>query len=200
MSLLIAILMSACAPARPVKPYANHIQAGIEPGDRVELVTMDGRELEFVVTRVTAATISGDAVEVAMADIARISKRGWAQPEQPCGAGIAVGCSVPLELIVASDFHAEYAKRFENICAEHDFCYRHGFATYGFDRETCDAMFAAAMRAECAPDWSLAGVWKVESVADCELAAEQMYTAVRRFGEKHFRTSTSTYCEYDGPP
>ncbi len=192
--------MSACAPARPIKPYANHIQAGIEPGDRVEIVTTDGRELEFEVTRVTATSVSGNGAEVAIADITQISKRGWSQPEQPCGDGIPVGCSVPLELIVASDFHAEYANRFERACAEHDFCYRHGFATYGFDRETCDATFAAAMRAECAPGWSLSGVLKVESVADCQLAAEQMYTAVRRFGEKHFRTASSTYCEYDGPP
>lgn len=198
--LAVAVLLAACVPAHPVRPYPDHIRAGIEPGDRVEIVTHDGQEHAFIVERVTATGLAGDGRDVAYGEIAEIRRRSWQEPAPLCGDSLPLGCSVPKAVIVTSDFHEEYARRFRRACVQHDFCYRHGHLTYGTSREDCDRRFQADMQAECQPDISMTGVLKIESVTDCRLAADQMYLAVRQFGEQHFRTATSTYCEYDGPP
>ena len=44
------------------------------------------------------------------------------------------------------------------------------------------------------------GVLDIEDLGKCQLAASATYEAVRRYGEKYFRTTTSTYCEYREDP
>lgn len=200
LAVLSAIVLTACVPSHSIRPYPSFIQAGVAPGDRVEIVTSDGRELAFTVERVSVTGLAGGGHEVAYGDIKSIARRGWTEPALACGGSRPVGCSVPLEAQLVSEFYAEYARRFRPACIQHDFCYRHGHVTYGLDQAACDGEFRRAMLAECSPDLSLTGVLKVESVADCQLAAEQMAQAVQRFGKRHFLTATSTYCEYDGPP
>ena len=107
---------------------------------------------------------------------------------------------MPGVITAASDYYSEYARRFDPACVNHDYCYRHGAATYGFDQETCDKAFRDEMRAQCAPGFSMKGMARVATVPQCYAAAQQMYEAVKLGGKRFFRTSTSTYCEYDGPP
>ncbi len=40
----------------------------------------------------------------------------------------------------------------------------------------------------------------IQGFATCQLAANQTYEVVRRRGEKHFQSTTSTYCEYREDP
>ena len=84
-------------------------------------------------------------------------------------------------------------------CVTHDFCYRHGFATYGLAREQCDAEFLQDMKQACGGFGGL-GRLDAKEYGICQLAASQTYETVRRKGEPHFRTTGSTYCEYRPDP
>jgi len=115
--------------------------------------------------------------------------------EHPCGASLPVGCSIPTAVLVLLEPYEEQAAKFHGACVIHDFCYRHGVATYGLSRGECDDEFYANMKAACS------GVGKIgfldpEGFATCQLAALETYKAVRKHGEKHFQTTTSTVCEY----
>jgi hypothetical protein len=109
---------------------------------------------------------------------------------------------VPLPVATASVYHDHYRVRFEPACIQHDFCYRHGHATYGYDRRRCDERFRADMETECespafGTDWIVGSIDKLSQGAACRSAAAQFYDAVRRFGEKAFRTTDGTVCKYE---
>lgn len=92
----------------------------------------------------------------------------------PCGGGLPVGCSIPEVILLLSGEYEQQAEKFHPACVTHDFCYRHGFATYGATREECDAIIYDDMKKTCEGAGGL-------DVFD-------------------FRTTTSTYCEYRVDP
>jgi hypothetical protein len=200
---LLLVALAACAPARPVRNHPTYIAAAIAPGDSVRIETREGRVLSFRVAAVGDDEIVGEGGErVAMAEIDSLSVRAWGQMTQPCADGRPLGCSVPLPVSVASVYHDHFRVRFEQACIQHDFCYRHGHATYGYDRQHCDERFLADMEAECdlarfGTDWIVGSVDRLSQGAACRSAAAQFYDAVRRFGEQAFHTSDSTVCEYE---
>lgn len=62
------------------------------------------------------------------------------------GKGEGLGCSIPK--VLAAVFFDTDARRespvplqLRQACVFHDFCYRHGHATYGYTKENCDVMF-----------------------------------------------------------
>ena len=112
-----------------------------------------------------------------------------------CGGTEPLGCSIPPAVLVVSEDYEEQADKFHGACVTHDLCYRHGAATYGLSREACDAEFYDNMKAACTGFKGL-GMLDPEGFAKCQFAAKQTYEAVRTHGEKHFRSSTSTYCAY----
>ena len=118
----------------------------------------------------------------------------------PCGGAVPLGCSIPEVLTLIGSFVNEYQNKFHNACVFHDFCYRHGYITYGFGRDQCDALFLVEMREIC--DVKLAS-W--EFISDpltegkCLLAAVNLHEGVRRYGKEYFRLDSSTYCEYQFP-
>jgi hypothetical protein len=200
----LCLALGACAPLRPVRNQSGYIEAAVAPGDSVSIETREGRSLRIRVAAVEAGEIHGERGErVAVADIESLSVRTWGQVRQPCGGDRKLGCSVPLPLAVASIYHDHYRVRFEQACIQHDFCYRHGYATYGRDRDSCDERFRQEMEAECeahkggGSDALVGGVDWFTQGATCRMAASQFYAAVRRFGADAFHTDESTVCEYE---
>lgn len=208
--ILAAVLIAcaiACTPTHNVKPLPNFVSAGLEPGDRVTVTTHDDKEHEFVITEIREDILIGDDAEFALQDIASIQKHAWKRPESPCGGEEPLGCSLPFLVNLASESHSFYREKFYDACAQHDYCYRHGFASYGTDRESCDDEFLSDMQDSC-PDETGGRLGKVIDVLNtsvdsrqrCLSVADDFYAAVRRYGEDKFATSASTYCEYNGPP
>jgi hypothetical protein len=177
----------------PAKP--DYIKAGVKPGDTVDVTTKDGEELTIVVEEVRATAIAGDGQVIVFYDIETIAVRSWTTPQHPCGAGEPVGCSIPEVVLVLSDEYQSQSQKFHPACVTHDFCYRHGLATYGTDRQTCDENFYEDMKQQCGTMGALS-MLDVKQYALCQTAALQTFEAVQRYGEDAYRSSNSTHCEY----
>ena len=202
-----SLLAAACAPLHTVKPLPDFVKTGIEPGDTVTVETRSGEEHEFIVREVRENRLSGDDAEFLLKDLVSIKKHAWSRPKSPCGGDLPLGCSVPWLVALTSEAHGHYKEVFYDACAQHDYCYRHGFASYGVDRTACDEAFLVDMKNLC-PKPAASGVGKVFEIMDdsvesrqtCEMVADDYYAAVKRYGADRFLTTASTYCEYDGPP
>jgi hypothetical protein len=171
------------------------VQAGIAAGDTVEVTTNDGRKRTLEVVKVSALAIESADEVIPLGDISKLVKRSWEEPTHPCGDGLPVGCSIPELVLVLSEDYENQAGKFHPACVTHDYCYRHGSVTYGATREECDDIFLADMKQACKGTAGLDMLDRKE-YSICQLAASQSYEAVRKYGEKHFRTTTGTYCDY----
>ena len=194
----VALLVSSCSsvtPAHDILPRPNHIQAGVQPGDTVEITTRDGKEHKFAVVSVGPLGVESPEGTILYGEIVSIRKRSWSEPDHPCGGGQPVGCSIPEVLLVLSDDYQQQAEKFHPACVTHDFCYRHGFATYGESRDTCDAVFYENMKNACSGTGGI-GILDVKEFGICQVAASQTFEAVRKYGKEHFLSTTSTYCDY----
>lgn len=194
---LVSGLLGSCAwaPLHDIRPREDYITAGVQVGDKVEIVTRDGNSYKFEVTEISSTVIAGKNHRVAFTNIEKIGKRSWAEPPHPCGGTKPVGCSVPEVVLILSQEYAEQATKFHKPCVTHDFCYRHGFATYGTQREECDDVFYEDMKQECGGTGGLDKL-DVSNYGLCQLAARQTFNAVRRYGKEAYQTTTSTYCDY----
>lgn len=190
---------SHIVPSHDIRAKPEFIRAGVQVGDSVEITTKDGEYREFIVEDVGTDTIVGPAETIRFSEIQSLVKRSWKEPAHPCGGGTPVGCSIPQVVLILSEDYQQQAEKFHPACVTHDFCYRHGFATYGATREECDAAIYADMKKACGGMGGLS-VIDVQEFSVCKFAANRTFEAVRRHGEKHFQTATSTYCEYrEGP-
>lgn len=190
--------ISACGlvPRHPVLPYPDHVQAGIEEGDKIEVTTRDGYSGSMTVVEVTNEEIVGENGSVAIVEIDTLERVSWSAPRNPCDDGEPLGCSVPIGVRIVSDFHDEYAGEFKPSCRQHDFCYRMGYQTYGLHRSECDEQFLQDMLNQCKDSLFFDPVGN----AECSLAAQNFYDAVDLYGDKAFRQADGQYCEYAGPP
>lgn len=195
-AMLALVLFSACgwAPKQEIKAKPSYIQAGVQSGDTVEIETVHGDKITFEVKDVTSDAVIGELQRIPFDEIVAISKRSWHEPTHPCASAQPLGCSIP-EVVLAIDLYKEQTDKFHGSCVEHDLCYRNGYATYGIDRETCDAEFYDNMKSDCNGGGGI-GVLDPTKYGICQLAASQTYEAVRRYGEDAYRTTTSSYCEY----
>jgi hypothetical protein len=197
----------ACTPKHSIKPLPDFVSTGLEPGDRVTVATHDGETREFVITEIRRDIVRGENEQFALQDLASIQKHAWKRPKSPCGGEKPLGCSIPLLINLASESHSHYREKFYDACAQHDYCYRHGFASYGLDRKSCDDEFLTDMQKSC-PGVPTSKIGKVFGAIDgslgsrntCLSVADDFYTAVRRYGDDKYETIASTYCEYNGPP
>jgi hypothetical protein len=202
LSLFLIVLLSACAqvtPSHDIPAKPEYIQAGIQVGDTIEVTTLDGEKHRFEVVAVRPNEIIGPDGAIALGNIQSIKKRSWTEPGHPCGNNEPVGCSIPEVLLILSSTYSEQAAKYRPACVTHDFCYRHGFATYGVNREQCDDDFLRDMKKACAGYGGL-GRLDVKDYGICQVAASQTYEVVHQKGEPHFRTTSSTYCEYRPDP
>ncbi len=177
----------------PVK--SEYIEAGVQAGDTLEITMIDGEEINVEVVDVRMDAIEGPDGDILIADIRSIVKRSWSLPGHPCGANAPVGCSIPEAILLLSEEFKNQAEKFHPACVTHDFCYRHGQITYGMTRGQCDADFLADMKKSCGGFGGL-GLLDIEEYSMCHVAADQIHNVVRLKGEPHFRTKTSTRCEY----
>ena len=195
--LLCGLLLVGCeavTPSHDIPVRQEYVEAGIAIGDTVEITKTDGETVTVEVTDIGLNTIETADETYEFADIERIVKRSWQAPDHPCGNNEPVGCSIP-EVVLMIEEYSQQASKFHPACVTHDFCYRHGFATYGDNREACDEIFLADMKKTCGSLGPLSFM-DAKNFSMCRVAAEQTYNAVRLKGEKHFRTTTSTYCEF----
>jgi hypothetical protein len=196
-AILLSSILASCSwtPLHDIRPRDDYITAGVQIGDTVEIETVSGDKFKFEVTEVSASAVIGAKHNVEFSDIAEIGTRSWTEPAHPCGGAKPVGCSIPEVVLVLSDDYADQAKKFHGACVTHDFCYRHGSATYGLERHDCDGDFYEDMKKECGGPGMLNAL-DVSNFGVCQIAAMQTYEAVRRYGEAAFQTTTSKYCDY----
>ncbi len=195
---LTAAAVSSCAavtPSHEIPVRSEYIEAGVQVGDTLEITMTDGEEKTIEVTGLRMDAIETPEGDMSISKIQKIVKRSWTEPAHPCGANEPVGCSIP-EVLLLSEQYKEQADKFDPACVTHDFCYRHGAITYGVTREECDTEFLARMKKTCGGYRGL-GLLDLEQYSMCHTAAQQTYNVVRLKGEPHFRTSTSSYCEYE---
>lgn len=193
--LLFAASCARTAPSHEIPVHDEYIEAGIQAGDTIEITMADGEKKSFEVVSVRTNVIEGPDGEIPITDIKSIVKRSWTRPGHPCGANEPVGCSIPEVVLLLSAEYSEQAAKFHPACVTHDFCYRHGYATYGDTRELCDEEFLDDMQEACGGS-SVLSLSDAKEYGICNVAARQTYEAVRRKGEPHFRTTNSTRCEF----
>jgi hypothetical protein len=195
------VLMPACASWWQVRPYPDFVAAEIQPGDRIRVETSNGESDEFQVVAVGKNSIVGEGHSVMLGDIVRLEKLSKAPPANPCSPQVPLGCSVPEWAQLLHESQRRYQDFFYPSCEQHDYCYRHGAATYGKSKEACDAEFLQDMQAQCDPDNLLEFLALASGrFVECDAAAMEFYLAVKKYGADRFLSAKSTYCEYDGPP
>ena len=197
-SLLLAAALFGCShivPSHNIPAKAEYILAGVEAGDAIELTTRDGKYREIVVVQISTTSIEAPYESIPFSEITHLVKRSWEKPAHPCGGGLPVGCSIPEVVLAMSEQYKNQADKFHPACVTHDYCYRHGFATYALDRHQCDDEFYANMKKAC-DGKSLLGRLNFKEFGVCQLAANQTFNAVRLYGEPHYQASNSLHCEY----
>lgn len=199
--LLALALLSSCTQWWQVRPYPDFISAEIKPGDEVRIETREGVRSKLVVVAVKDDRIIGENQTIMLNDIVLLEKHSKSPPANPCSPQVPLECSVPQWAQVLHDSQTRFKEYFYPSCEQHDYCYRHGAATYGMSKNACDSEFLLDMQAQCHPDnitelLQLAG----DGYTTCGAVAVEFYLAVQKYGANRFKANTSTYCEYDGPP
>lgn len=116
-----------------------------------------------------------------------------------CFVSEPISCTMPIALTFVPLVPA-YAVLFEDVCLKHDYCYRHGSTTYGYDKAYCDRELLAGMDAICRReirpiDVVTLGLLRVSCLAFKRLAYAAVHT---RRADAAFRTGAeSTYCRYE---
>lgn len=78
---IVLFIISGCTTLKPVEMPQNAVRERISsgdligPGDRIKIITNDGKEYEFKVTSVEAGYVKGKDVEIPIRDIALVEKR-----------------------------------------------------------------------------------------------------------------------------
>lgn len=198
---LFPFLLSSCAQWWQVRPYTDFVSAEIVPGDKLRIETRDGTRVKLVVVQIRDDRIIGENQTVMLGDIVELEKYSKVPPANPCSPKLPLGCSVPQWATVLSESQARYAEFFYPSCEQHDYCYRHGAATYGTDRDSCDFRFLNDMQAQCMPDRFTQLLLEMDiNYAECNVIAMEFYQVVKKYGVNRFSFTSSSYCEYDGPP
>ena len=72
--LIMCLLVSSCTSFK-VMQISDNITSDIHEGDRVKIVTKDGRDVEFKVVSVTSEGVTGDNQQVIrFSDVAKLEK------------------------------------------------------------------------------------------------------------------------------
>jgi len=193
-------LLSACAQWWQVRPWPDFVAAEIRPGDVLRVTTRDGYHGEMTVVSLQADRITGKERTVLLADIVMLEKKSGTSPANPCSPQVPLGCSVPQWATYLHDSQAEYQAFFYPSCEQHDYCYRHGAATYGKTRAACDYEFLLDMQEQCNPDSFVETLLIGGDYVECSAVAMEFYTAVQKYGAARYTATGGARCEYDGPP
>jgi hypothetical protein len=115
------------------------------------------------------------------------------------GRGQGLNCSIPTwtqSLFLANGHNAApVSLQFRQGCAYHDFCYRHGEATYGYTQADCDFALQRFAYRLCRQ------IEKNSGHKECEARAREVLLGVRLGGNQAFQAGgDSTYFEFDPIP
>lgn len=121
------------------------------------------------------------------------------------GSGFGLSCSLPIGAQELAFFRSKaqgpISLQMRQACAFHDYCYRHGNATYGYTQGDCDQIFQEQAFRLCRL------ILTAESIAECETNARKLVLAVRLGGAGSFKTAravevsdVSTFFEFDAYP
>jgi hypothetical protein len=115
------------------------------------------------------------------------------------GKGEGLSCSIPAiaqsALFSRDSKAAPVSMQFRQACAYHDYCYRHGEATYGYSQNDCDFALQRFSYRLCRQ------IEAASTHAECEQRARQVLLGVRMFGGKAFQAGgASSYFEFDPMP
>lgn len=117
------------------------------------------------------------------------------------GRGEGLSCSIPriLETLFfdsAATRDAPVSLQFRQACVFHDYCYRHGHATYGYTKDDCDTLFQEHAYRICRQIYVLDA-----GQDDCRDRARVALLGLNIGGGKRFRHAhRSTYFEFDPLP
>jgi hypothetical protein len=114
------------------------------------------------------------------------------------GRGEGLSCSIPSLLETAmfdrAPNDASISLQFRQGCVYHDYCYRHGHATYGYTRNDCDYALQKMAYRTCR-------VISNRDPDDCMSRARRVLLGVTLGGGKAFSAyAESTYFEFDPMP
>lgn len=124
------------------------------------------------------------------------------------GQAAGLNCSIPSLANRISFKHrvggSDISLRFRQACVIHDFCYRHGYATYGYTQADCDTQLQQSAFRLCRQLQEQHG----DALTDvrtmyrpCEKEAKTVLLGVSLKGAGSFHDRTrSTYFEYDPMP
>lgn len=121
------------------------------------------------------------------------------------GQGEGLSCSLPpgaqVLAFTNSKDHAPIALQMRQACAFHDYCYRHGNATYGYSQADCDYILQQQVFRLCK------FINELNTVGDCETNARKVTIGVRLGGFGSFKRAralknenASTFFEFDPYP
>lgn len=125
------------------------------------------------------------------------------------GKGEGLGCSIPplLDKLMFSrgPKDAPLSLQFRQACVRHDYCYRHGWATYGYKQADCDFALQQDAYRVCriVYDEQLTNEEKknINPDEECLSRARRVLLGVRIGGAENFQSrEKSTYFEYDPMP
>lgn len=108
------------------------------------------------------------------------------------GRGEGLSCSIPRLLAPAFDFQP-VAIQFRQACIAHDFCYRHGAATYGYTQLDCDRHLQEDAFRLCK------FVYTEDRQSFCQTQARKVLLGVRLGGAGSFRPAASQLSCGSGP-
>jgi len=121
------------------------------------------------------------------------------------GKGEGLSCSLPLPWLTEplfffdlNDDEAPLSLQFRQACAFHDYCYRHGAATYGYEQVDCDFMLQNSAYRLCR---LIIKEDSFEAIDKCLSRARRVLLGVRVGGGTPFQAGgLSTYFEFDPMP
>ena len=121
------------------------------------------------------------------------------------GQGYGLSCSLPPAAqtlaFARKDKQAPIALQMRQACAFHDYCYRHGNATYGYSQADCDFMLQQQAFRLCR------FINREATISECETNARKVTIGVRLGGFGSFKRTralednkASTFLEFDPYP
>jgi hypothetical protein len=100
--LIICLLVASCTSYKVVQ-ISDNIGSDIHEGDRVKIVTKDGRDLEFKVVSVTSEGVIGDNQQVIrFSDVAKLEKQEVSAAKTAgLAGGIVLGLAALFVILLA---------------------------------------------------------------------------------------------------
>lgn len=147
--------------------------------DRILANIYANRDREFPITAVPTAQSAGDVIVVG-------------------GKGQGLSCSLPWlleKLVFSKESHeASINLQMRQACTFHDYCYRHGAATYAYTQADCDFLLQEQAFRLCK------FIAETDRQTLCQTRARLILLGVRLGGSDSFKTAGSTYFEFDPFP